>query len=131
MKQKILCLVPALLALAGGPVAYFLLLKVPWIRNTALPNIFILFVAAGWAVVQFRQEYSAWTAASLVLTLAIAAGFIYLRFGLSSLPEANLKVAVGNAAPDFSLADSEGKEFALSSLRGKEKIILVFFRGVW
>lgn len=131
MKAKILCLGPVLLALIGGPVAYFLLLKVPWVRNTAWPNIFILFVAATWAVIQFKQEYSTWTAAVLALTLAVAAGFIYLRFSLSSLPEAHLNVAAGSEAPDFSLPDSEGKEFALSSLRGKDKVILVFFRGVW
>lgn len=112
-------------------MAYFLLLKVPWVRNTAWPNIFILFVATTWAVIRFKQEYSTWTAAALALTLVVTAGFIYLRFSLPLLPEAHLNVAVGDKAPDFSLPDSEGKKFALSSLRGKEKVVLVFFRGVW
>ncbi|MEE9583913.1 MAG: hypothetical protein V3W51_00380, partial [Candidatus Brocadiales bacterium] len=113
MKATILCLGPVLLALAGGPAAYFLLLKIPWVRNTAWPNILILLVAASWAVMQYRQGYSTCSAVALALTLAVAAGFIYLRFGLASLPEAHLNVAVGSKAPDFRLPDSEGQEFTL------------------
>ncbi len=39
------------------------------------------------------------------------------------------KVEINNLAPDFSLADYEGKEFKLSSLRGKKHVLLVFNRG--
>ncbi len=131
MKSDVVYLAPVFLALLGGPVAYYLLLKVPWVRNTAVPNIFIILVAVCWAVVQFRQGCSTWTAVALVLTLVVAAGFLYLRFGLSTLPEARLNVAVGSEAPDFALPDSEGKEFVLSGLRGKENVVMVFFRGVW
>lgn len=108
-----------------------MLLKVPWVRNTAWPNIFILLVATGWALLQFQREYSAWSAIALGLTLSIAAGFIYLRFGLASLPEAHPKVTVGSMAPNFTLPDSNGGKFSLSGLRGKEGVVLVFFRGVW
>lgn len=131
MNAKFLYLGPFLLALLGGPVAYFMLLKIPWVRNTAWPNIIVLFIAVSWALMQLRQEYSAWTAAVLGLTLVVALGFLYLRFGIASLPEAHLNVAVGSGAPDFKLHDTEGREFALSGLRGEENVILVFYRGVW
>ncbi len=131
MKSNFVYLAPVFVALIGGPVAYYLLLKVPWIRNTAWPNIIILLVAVCWALLQFKQGYSTWTAVALGLTLVVAAGFLYLRFGLSTLPEAHLKVAVGSEAPDFTLPDSEGKDFVLSGLRGKENVVMVFYRGVW
>lgn len=131
MKSRIICLAPVFLALIGGPATYFLFLKVPWVRNTSLPNLIILLVAVAWALIQFRRGYSTWTVTALVLTLAVSVGFIYLRFGWASLPEARIGVAVGSEAPDFSLPDSEGKEFVLSSLRGEKNVILVFYRGVW
>ncbi|HCN18726.1 MAG: hypothetical protein A2060_03290 [Planctomycetes bacterium GWA2_50_13] len=131
MKSRIICLAPVFLALIGGPATYFLFLKVPWVRNTSLPNLIILLVAVAWALIQFRRGYSTWTVTALVLTLAVAVGFIYLRFGWASLPEAHIGATVGNEAPDFSLPDSDGKEFVLSSLHGKENVILVFYRGVW
>ncbi|MEK7368944.1 MAG: hypothetical protein AABZ62_04695, partial [Planctomycetota bacterium] len=111
MKSRIICLAPVFLALIGGPATYFLFLKVPWVRNTSWPNLIILLVAVAWALIQFRRGYSTWTVTALVLTLAVAVGFIYLRFGWASLPEAHIGVAVGRESPDFSLPDSEGKEF--------------------
>ena len=131
MKSRIICLAPVFLALIGGPATYFLFLKVPWVRNKSLPNLIILLVAVAWALIQFRRGDSTWTVTALVLTLAVAVGFIYLRFGWASLPEAHIGATVGNEAPDFSLPDSDGKEFVLSSLHGKENVILVFYRGVW
>jgi cytochrome oxidase Cu insertion factor (SCO1/SenC/PrrC family) len=37
---------------------------------------------------------------------------------------------VGEAAPDFTLADQNGKPVRLSAARG-EKAVLVFYRGYW
>jgi thioredoxin-dependent peroxiredoxin len=36
-------------------------------------------------------------------------------------------VAVGEVAPDFSLAASNGKTVKLSDYRGKKKVVLAFF----
>lgn len=111
-------------------MAYFLLLRNPWIRNTAWPNLLILAIALVWGLVQLRQGRTAWTITPLVLTLLISVGFVYLRFGLTTLPSAQVKAQVGLKAPDFTLSDSQGGQFSLSSLKGS-KVILVFFRGVW
>ena len=41
------------------------------------------------------------------------------------------RVAVGTAAPDFTLAKVGGGSMTLSSLRGKKNVVLVFYRGYW
>lgn len=43
----------------------------------------------------------------------------------------NSPVAVGEAAPDFSLEDQDGQKFNLSDARGKSSVLLVFYRGYW
>lgn len=40
-------------------------------------------------------------------------------------------VAVGEIAPDFTLADQNGRKVALSDSRGKSPVVLVFYRGYW
>jgi peroxiredoxin len=40
-------------------------------------------------------------------------------------------VAVGTLAPDFTLAALGGPPVTLSQFRGKQKVILVFYRGHW
>lgn len=40
-------------------------------------------------------------------------------------------VAVGQAAPDFTLPDPDDADHALASLRGEKNLLLVFFRGAW
>ncbi len=37
--------------------------------------------------------------------------------------------SVGDVAPDFSLADTNGKAHRLSDYRGKQPVVLVFNRG--
>ena len=41
------------------------------------------------------------------------------------------RVKIGQAAPDFTLQDSDGKAFTLSDFRGKKTVVLVFYRGYW
>ena len=43
----------------------------------------------------------------------------------------NTPVAVGDAAPDFTLEDQNGKKITLSDSRGKNPVVLVFYRGYW
>ncbi len=46
------------------------------------------------------------------------------------LPKPQVGDAEGNAAPDFTLKDQDGKEFRLASHRG-ERLLLYFYRGYW
>jgi cytochrome oxidase Cu insertion factor (SCO1/SenC/PrrC family) len=41
------------------------------------------------------------------------------------------RVKVGQAAPDFTLQDADGKAITLSEFRGKKTVVLVFYRGYW
>ena len=40
-------------------------------------------------------------------------------------------VSVGDVAPDFTLEDENGNKISLSDSRGKESVVLVFYRGYW
>ena len=42
-----------------------------------------------------------------------------------SAPQTNLKV--GDAAPDFTLTDTEGQQVKLSDFRGKKNVVLAFY----
>lgn len=50
----------------------------------------------------------------------------------AGLPPADLeRLKVGDAAPDFTLEDQDGKPVTLSAYRGKRTVLLVFYRGYW
>jgi peroxiredoxin len=40
-------------------------------------------------------------------------------------------VKAGDIAPDFTLADQDGRSLTLSAERGKRAVVLVFYRGYW
>jgi mycoredoxin-dependent peroxiredoxin len=49
-----------------------------------------------------------------------------------ALPAADLnRIKAGDAAPDFTLEDQDGKPVTLSDYRGKKTVVLVFYRGHW
>lgn len=130
MKLKLLQIAPVLLALLGV-LGYFKFIGIPWVRNTALPNLLILVIALTWSIFNMREGRSAWTLFPLILTLLISFGFVYVRFGYARLPEAEVKVTLGQPALDFTLPDHQGSPFTLSSLRGRYGAVLVFYRGIW
>ena len=41
------------------------------------------------------------------------------------------RVKIGQAAPDFTLENFDGKPISLSDFRGKQNVVLVFYRGHW
>ncbi len=45
----------------------------------------------------------------------------------SSAGESNLRLKVGDRAPDFSLPGHEGNAVKLGDYRGKKNVVLVFF----
>jgi cytochrome oxidase Cu insertion factor (SCO1/SenC/PrrC family) len=64
----------------------------------------------------------------LALTVSVAAQ----EQKNDSLPATDLeRVSVGVEAPDFTLADQEGKSVKLSQFRGRKSVVLVFYRGYW
>ena len=41
------------------------------------------------------------------------------------------RIQVGEMAPDFTLRTPDGSSHRLSELRGRNNLILIFFRGTW
>lgn len=65
-------------------------------------------------------------------TAAAALGFgcySFYVYSFSSLPSAPQAPQVGDAAPDFTVLDPEGRDWTLSELRGD--VLVVFYRGHW
>jgi hypothetical protein len=72
---------------------------------------------------------------------SIAAGLALVLFGLfawgtfaaaRSLPPGSNALRIGQTAPDFQLAGTDGKPVALSQLRhGNGPVLLIFYRGYW
>lgn len=55
-----------------------------------------------------------------------------MAWAMPSLSQNSVKVQVGDEAPDFELSDSKGKVYKLSDFRGKNAVVLEFFRsGDW
>jgi len=40
-------------------------------------------------------------------------------------------VTIGEVAPDFTLVDHHGSKVTLSDSKGKNPVVLVFYRGYW
>jgi hypothetical protein len=49
----------------------------------------------------------------------------------SDQPSPPATIKVGDRAPEFSLAGSDGRTYRLTELQGKQRLVLVIFRGVW
>lgn len=50
---------------------------------------------------------------------------------LQTTPLRSTPIGVGDVAPDFTLEDRSGHKVTLSDARGKNPIVLVFYRGYW
>jgi len=62
----------------------------------------------------------------MVSGLVVAAAVMSVH-GQTPAPAAVTELKVGDAAPDFSLAGSDGKTYKLSSYKGKQAVVLAWF----
>lgn len=127
-------------ALLSGIVPYALLAstgKLPaGLRDNPWPLEVVAVVAAvatfGLLVVAYRQKRVrvVATVAALLATLSTAV-FLTLVHSLSyELPPPPPELAIGSAAPDFSLSDEAGQPVTLASLQGHPSLLIVY-RGAW
>jgi cytochrome oxidase Cu insertion factor (SCO1/SenC/PrrC family) len=66
---------------------------------------------------------------SLVLCGLFGFGTYYVA---RSLPPGSTALPVGRTAPDFQLADAQGRPVTLSQLRqDRRAVLLIFYRGYW
>ncbi len=128
-----------------GVLSYFLVVTpklgphLPWLRDLPVLNLGLVALALWFSYVGVRRAFhrpSAYRGKRLsvlfaVLNLALGGLFVFYLFSVSSqLPVSASATPVGAAAPDFSLSDPEGRPVQLSSLRGRN-VLLVFYRGHW
>lgn len=73
----------------------------------------------------------------IVLFLSLLSGISCVSEQTASMQQPPAKqgrtspVVVGEAAPDFTLEDQQGRKVTLSGARGKSPVVLVFYRGYW
>ena len=68
---------------------------------------------------------------ALLLLSAPASAQLGPKDGADLAPTDLNRIKVGQAAPDFTLQDTDGKAITLSDFRGKKSVVLVFYRGYW
>jgi hypothetical protein len=103
---------------------------------------FLLFLAAGLLLAsglyrafarpdQYRGKISGVALGGL--SLAMFALFAWATlYAVRQIPPGSNALGVGRQAPDFRLADSNGKSVTLEQLRqGKRAVLLIFYRGYW
>lgn len=135
--------VPALtgvVALLSGIVPYALLSaagKLPaGLRDDPWPLEVVAVAAAaatlGLLVAAYRQRRVrvAATVAALLATLSTAFFLAMVHVFSYELPPPPQELAIGSAAPEFTLPDEAGRPVTLASLQGHPSLLVVY-RGAW
>jgi len=120
-----------LAATVVGGVSYFLLLDVPFIRNTAIPNLVLVVAGMGMAGYAVFKKRSWVTIPSGAVSAFVGLGLILSLFVLMKLPAVGQVASAADVLPDFTLPNQDGQPVTLSSFRGKGPVLLVFYRGHW
>jgi len=108
---------------------------VPWVN-------YLLFLAGGVSLAlglrrAFGQPevYRGKVFGSILAVLSLLL-FVFFSYGIfyaaKAVPTSRDAVRVGQAAPDFTLSNWDGKQVNLSErLRNNRAIVLIFYRGYW
>ncbi|HKX00401.1 MAG TPA: hypothetical protein VJN43_21870 [Bryobacteraceae bacterium] len=123
-------------------LSYFLFfLRFPATRDFPWINL-LLFLLAGFLLAigiirafrrpeRYRGRVSGIVLGSL--SLIVFGFFCYINFNLArQLPSATGAPQAGQPAPEFTLADSTGRQVSLSGLLNSHNaVLLIFYRGYW
>jgi hypothetical protein len=100
---------------------------VPW-ASFALFAIALFLLAWGWR----RAPRKIVVSIVAVLGLLMTGMFTYLITGTKGLPVSANAPREGQKAPQFAMADTQGRTTSLSQLlAGSNGVLLVFYRGHW
>ena len=115
----------------GTVVAYGSLLSVAAVRNHPALYLagFALAVALAALAVARRRGWLSFAALGLAVLLLLAGS--YFNFVMARMPATTAAVRAGEPAPDFTLPDASGAPVALSSFRGRQPVVIIFYRGAW
>ena len=125
-----LALASVVVALATA-IGYGSLLSVAAVRNHPalyLAGFAVAVVLAALAVAR-RRGWLSYAALGFAVLLLLAGS--YFNFVMARLPATTAAVRAGEPAPDFTLADASGAPVTLSSFRGRQPVVIVFYRGAW
>jgi hypothetical protein len=125
----------------------FVFVRFPVTRDFPWANLLLFGIAAGLLFVGVRRAFAAYRsrrskiAGSLLATLSVVIFglFVFSIFILAKqLPASSGAPQVGQKAPDFNLADTNGQQVSLSELlsspingKAPKGVLLVFYRGYW
>lgn len=126
---------------------FFVFVRFPLTRDFPWANLLLFAGAAALLLAGLRRAFApgrragAKVAGSVAATLGVAIFglFVFSAFVMARwMPASQGAPAVGQKAPEFSLADTDGRPVSLSELRstpvnGKppKGVLLVFYRGYW
>lgn len=88
-------------------------------------------LAVGLVIVSLTYRRTVWRVLALVLVALLAAAEWHFLVKDAVLPDYAGPVAVGKPLPPFASRWADGTPFGPADLRGKENMVLVFFRGRW
>jgi len=126
----------------GGVIGYFALVirhdpSLNWLLRFPFVNLAMVAVGVFLSLVgvigAFQHRRGGRVLAPIlgVLNVALCGFWVWELFVASyHLPPAAHAPAVGTAAPDFELKNDRGEPLRLSSLRGRN-VVLLFYRGFW
>lgn len=83
---------------------------------------------AGAAVWRARRWLTVSALVVSVLLLAFAGFFHFVAMRVPPMPT---RLVVGQPAPDFTLPDAAGRPVRLAEYRGRQPVVLIFYRGYW
>ena len=123
----------SLILAVGAVVAYTQLLRVPLVRNHPGAYVVAFALAAVLAVLALARgrgrRWPAWIALGVsVLLLGLGTWF---NLAVARVPAPSTVLRVGERAPEFTLTEAGGRPVALAEFRGKQPVVLVFYRGYW
>jgi hypothetical protein len=124
----------ALLALAvslGTVAAFVVLLQMLLIPLGPVWYLSALACAVVLAAVAVAQSRGWLTMSALVVSVLLFALGGVFNFVLMRVPTTPSAFVVGRPAPDFTLPDSAGRPVSLADYRGRQPVVLVFYRGYW
>lgn len=115
-------------------ISYFAIFtRWPVTRDLPWASFLLFAVAIGLLVWGWRRAPRKIVASIVaVLGLLITGMFTYLMMGTKGLPVSANAPRVGEKAPQFALADTQGRMTSLPQLlNGSNGVLLVFYRGHW
>jgi hypothetical protein len=124
-----------LLAFVGVASYFALLLNFPSTRDLPWPSFLLLALAvvlssaALWAALRARRRV-VWAVLGDLVSVGLAAFFLFYIFVFTALPEIPGALAVGAPAPSVVLVDDHGGSVDVAAL-ARDKLVLVFYRGHW